>query len=653
VATLEEVERAFMKAHQAGDKANAKVLADEVRRLRADTGPTIDKALKENAQSELSSASTLDPTKNPYPTRQQYEQAPGWVQRLSNLRDSALLAQRGFFGGTMERIPAAGRSLLPGSEGYSAELKKGTDEIERAKIRLGGPASTVSELGGALAQPMKGKLGTDIALGASYGALANDKDPLTGAAFGGGGAAAGSAIGAALAKGGTEFSKLWSAYAAEPSAYAKQMLFEAGQKMGLTAADVRSAIREHGSETMAADVLGKPGTAIGRRAANVSPEAREVVEAATSGRKAGQNERVLGTMEEIAGLPGGGRRAVDDLKEETRQLFQPGVSRAYKEAAAAGYDLPRTPFEDLHQSPMFQKAYDQAENDLKNRVAAGQADAGGELARYDETKKIIDSVGSQAARAGDRNTADQALALSRRLREVMDTSMAGPEYAGARAAGQKAAKAQEAIDTGQKLAGNRIPTDLPGKAQETGDHGVKRLIAQGYTLEQAQNLLNKGSTEATINLLRRPAQQEAAQAALGPQGSERLNQRLGTENMFNATNRELVGNSTTARQLVEAGLLGAGGAAGGYLTGYADPLTGGALGFGLKARSLGKTAAENIASKAFQKAAPDVAEHLVGSPSTIPFERVIPAGKLEMAAPELRDWLTRLMTQGSISAGGR
>lgn len=35
MATLEEVERAFMRAHQAGDRKNAQILADEVRRLRA------------------------------------------------------------------------------------------------------------------------------------------------------------------------------------------------------------------------------------------------------------------------------------------------------------------------------------------------------------------------------------------------------------------------------------------------------------------------------------------------------------------------------------------------------------------------------------------------------------------------------------------
>ena len=44
---------------------------------------------------------------------------------------------------------------------------------------------------------------------------------------------------------------------------------------------------------------------MGRAAANISPEAREILEGATSARKSGQNERIVGTLEDATGLPRG------------------------------------------------------------------------------------------------------------------------------------------------------------------------------------------------------------------------------------------------------------------------------------------------------------------------------------------------------------
>jgi hypothetical protein len=40
MATLQQLERAFLKAHEAGDTENAQILADELRRLMAP--PTVD-----------------------------------------------------------------------------------------------------------------------------------------------------------------------------------------------------------------------------------------------------------------------------------------------------------------------------------------------------------------------------------------------------------------------------------------------------------------------------------------------------------------------------------------------------------------------------------------------------------------------------------
>ena len=140
---------------------------------------------------------------------------------------------------------------------------------------------------------------------------------------------------------------------------------------------------------------------MGRAVANVSPEAREILEGATTARKSGQNERIVETLEDATGLPPGSRLTIDEYKNKAWKQASPEINRAYDAARAAGYDLPRTPFEAVLNSPMGAEAYEQAGKSLLNRTAISGEDAASELARLDMTKRILDSKASAARRAGD------------------------------------------------------------------------------------------------------------------------------------------------------------------------------------------------------------------------------------------------------------
>ena len=129
---------------------------------------------------------------------------------------------------------------------------------------------------------------------------------------------------------------------------------------------------ELGPEAMLVDLLGKQGTSMGRAAANVSPEAREILEGATRARKSGQNERIVGTLEDATGLPRGSRLTVDEFKNKAYNQASPEINRAYNAARAAGYDLPRTPFEAVLIAPWAVRPM----NKPRNHFSTGPQSAG-------------------------------------------------------------------------------------------------------------------------------------------------------------------------------------------------------------------------------------------------------------------------------------
>jgi hypothetical protein len=545
---------------------------------------------------------------------------------------------------------------------YGQELNKLRTEIDRSKERAGlaGVAASVATSVKALPQAaMEGagwlyRAGAGALEGAGYGALdagGHDKDVAEGAgwgaALGGGSSLAIDAAGGAK----NAVRDLVRKFRAEPSERAKLALYQAASKIGLTPQMIDDQIAEHGPELMAVDVLGKHGTSIGRAASNVSPEARTTLETATADRKAMQNPRVVSTLEDASGLPRGTRQTVDTLKRDLYEPKRPAIDAAYEEARASGYDLPREPFRDIIESPMGGQAYDRAGDSLLNFKATRGIDATSELARLDQAKQELDSIAEVAARQGDNTRAAQASGMARKLREQMDASIAGPEYETARGLRKSAYETDEAVDLGQGLAGGRIPLDMPGQARSVTDEANRDALAKAYALQQSENLLNKSNTEGALSAMRTPMGQEATAAALSPEGAAAVASRLGTESLFNQTHRELTGNSSTMRQLMEAG---GGAALGSSLAGALgyDPLSGGIAGAGWRAARTMPVIQKYASFKNLREGAPEIAQRLTGSPRDIPVESPFGADP-DLLSPQERAMLQRLMMFGGLQATGQ
>lgn len=592
-----------------------------------------------------------------------YDAMPWYQQAAQAADDTARLLASGLTFGYADKLAGA-----IGGEGTEAERARTQQARERA-----GWAGTAAELTGGVAAPvglagrgatLMGRFGTGAMTGAKglaartglagvegagYGALTaagNDQAILPGAGFGILGGFGGNLAGEGLSALGQKASRALGIARATPEERAAGQVFEAAQNVGSPQALQR--LNDLGPEAMAIDVLGKRGTALARKASNLSPEAREVLESSLLGRKSGQNVRLAGDIEQAAGLAPGNRMGVDELKSAAYKNVAPKINAAYEAAREAGADLPREPFRSILETPMGQKAYEDAADSLLNRSATQGFKANSELARLDEMKRILDSKASAAYRAGDNNTGEQAASLARLLRETMDQTIAGPEYAAARGLRQQAYKTDEAFDLGAELASGRVPFGMPKKASSVADTD-RKFLSQGYGAKQAENILNKGSTEGALNALSTPMAREAMEAALGGE-SKAVMDALARERAFNMAARDVTGNSTTARQFAE--MLGTGTGVGGAAMLFgADPTTSGVA--GLLAGALRKGApaiARKIATDAEKKAAPHLAEILTRR--QLPTSRPIPEGALERLSKAKRDELARiLMSVGAFEAG--
>lgn len=343
----------------------------------------------------------------------------------------------------------------------------------------------------------------------------------------------------------------------------------------LNAAD-EAVAREAGVPIINADRGGETTRALARSVANQSPEARVVIDNVANDRFAGQGERAVDFIKRITG------GSVDDL------AFQEGVQtaarRANKPAYDAAYGAPAAQaiwspeIRQLMQSPEFRKAVMGA-----TRSGANEAAISGEKAVINPF--VFGADGSITLReAADGSKALPSLQfwdiVQRNLRAAEETAMRGakpnsnlarqigtmrqqllgtldkavPEFDTARRGAALFFGAEDALDAGKKFAGTPKLVPEAKAAFAKFSAAEKQAFATGYASELIDKIKSVRDRANVINqVFGSTSSREMIELVLGTGNSKRLEAYVRVEDLVDRI-RGAMGNSTTARQLMELGI---------------------------------------------------------------------------------------------------
>ena len=355
---------------------------------------------------------------------------------------------------------------------------------------------------------------------------------------------------------------------------------------GLAGAEYRAAAQA-GQPVSVIDLGGETTRAVARSAANTSPEARGTLNRAINDRFEGQGERLTDWLNSTFHYPNAHaqQQAIDQVE---RTVNRAGYARAYH---AGDRDIMTPELERLLGAPAVSDAMRSAVEKGQNRAitqgvgafnprvtvengvvrfnrGASGAPAYPNLQLWDYTYRELRDAGQRAYRQGSNEEGSALSSLAQALRGELDNSV--PEFGQARGVAQRFFQAENALEAGQNFVtqnfGNREARQAlvrmsPEERQLFQDGFVSRYVETLQKVPDRRNVLNQISSS--------PAAREKLEIAVGPQRARELEAFLRVEGVMDMARNAVQGNSTTVRQLVEAGL--AGGTGYGVATGDYSP----------------------------------------------------------------------------------
>lgn len=349
---------------------------------------------------------------------------------------------------------------------------------------------------------------------------------------------------------------------------------------GLTDAQYEKAIAE-GLPVANIDRGGKNTAALARSAANQSGDARSVLDDLIKPRFQTQAERIDGTLAKESHLSVPADEFMERADIAARKANAPLYNKAH--ALGSGTVWDDTLADLVSQSPAFKSAVQTAIKKAGDHaVVDGVGHTGNRvnLRIWDLTKRELDRLAKLAARNSDSDARTYQV-LSKKLTAHLDSMGAmGKAYKEARSTAATFFKAENAFEAGLNFAGPKgggMSTRDALKAMGKFSREERNLFKEGYIhgkREQMKELTR--NRDATMSVMKSPAEEARARIAMNGNSSRRLEAQLEVEATMDLFRKEM-GNSTTARQLAEMGLAGASGASVAGLTGNTDP---GSLTFG-------------------------------------------------------------------------
>lgn len=371
-----------------------------------------------------------------------------------------------------------------------------------------------------------------------------------------------------------------------------QELIAAGRAQGMSPQQWAAA-RANGEPVTLADLGSTRTQALLRSAANTSPEGRAQLEQVLEQRFLQQGPRVAETVRNT--IPGGqanARKTSDELVAAYDQGRVPAYQQAYQQGDRP---LMSPAMERLMGTDTFVGAMKRAISSGKDRDAVQglggfnpmvnvtpdgrivfNKNARGiptypNLQYWDAVKRELDASANMAKRSGD--TSSTAGHMARILRDELDRQV--PSYANARGIAEKYFGESNALEAGRKLAGKKMPVEDVQAIMRKMKPDERALFQEGYASDYADRVIGNMADTTNITkgrgIMASPNERAMAHAIFGPGGAAQLDARMHLERIMDGA-RQAMGNSSTARQLIEAGLAGGAGAImGGTSSGW-DPL---------------------------------------------------------------------------------
>lgn len=318
----------------------------------------------------------------------------------------------------------------------------------------------------------------------------------------------------------------------------------------------RQTAASRGQDLYTMDFGGETVRALGRKAANVSPAARDELMRVIVPRYEGQAGRLTGLVEGEMGFDKSVKEIGSQLKTQARQARQPLYDQAYR----AGADGIASPVLDqLATSPLFARAMQRAVPTMRDRAAVPgvfttglRGKNGYTLEYWDQVKQRLDDMHSAAQRSGANAKALDVDRLRRALRDELDAAV--PRYSSARSTAEAYFDAADALEAGSKFAASgKYSLQDAQQAIGTLNAQEKKLFAEGYAAEFVNKVRASPDRANILNRINASdAERNKFALAMGAGKTSQLEAFLRLEGIMDAM-RNAMGNSTTARQLMELG----------------------------------------------------------------------------------------------------
>jgi hypothetical protein len=233
-----------------------------------------------------------------------------------------------------------------------------------------------------------------------------------------------------------------------------------------------------------------------------------------------------------------------------RAAINAAEKRGTDRAAVDGFKAVRNPFEFLPDGNVTLKTNPDGSRALPS------------LQFWDQVKRNIDGMLGTAQRQGDNTLVADLTAIKRKLVSSLDTVV--PQYAKARAGAALFFDAEDALEAGRKFGANmRVVPEAKAAFGKFSD-ADKGAFRTGYASTLIDRIMAAGDRTNVINqMFKSPASREMIQLVFGAGKARELEAYVRVEELADRL-RGAMGNSTTARQLMEMGL---GGGAGYILSG--------------------------------------------------------------------------------------